>query len=60
MTNPNDIEGLMGRLHPNVQELVKKSLQVTLFNMIAFVRDDKKELEAISEEFSRGEHFGSW
>lgn len=54
------IGALMARMHPLVQDMVKKSLQQTLVNMIAHVRDDKQELEQVVDEYVGDENFGSW
>lgn len=58
--NDPPIEALMTRIHPLVQDMVKKSLQQTLVNMIAHVRDDKQELEQVVDEYVGDENFGSW
>jgi len=55
-----DIEHLMASIHPEVEKLVKKSLQVTLHNMIAHRRDELEELEQIGQTFGSDQNFGSW
>ena len=56
----SEIESLMNNIHPNVETLGRKSLLVTLSNMIERVRDDKAEIEEISRAVDNEGIAGSW
>lgn len=53
------IDAFIGRLHPQVQEMVKTSMILTLAKMIESVADEKRELEEL-EKLHFGTDEGSW